>query len=54
MNQHVSNSDRNSYAARRWRWACDRCGEKPIPEEMALYFETGLCGWCEQMTAKDD
>jgi hypothetical protein len=45
---------RDSYAARRQRWACDRCGEKPISEEMTTYFETVLCGWCAHMVAKDD
>jgi hypothetical protein len=31
------------HAARRQRWACDRCGEQPLSEEMDLYFATGLC-----------
>jgi hypothetical protein len=46
--------DRNSYAERRQRWACDRCGEKPLAEEITTYFETGMCGWCAHMTEKDD
>jgi hypothetical protein len=46
--------DRDSHAARRQRWACDRRGEKPLAEEMDVYFETGYCGWCNHMTSKDD
>jgi len=47
-------SDGASASDRRTRWACWRCGEKPISGEMDVYFETGLCGWCEHMTSKDD
>jgi hypothetical protein len=47
-NQH------DSHAARRQRWACDRCGEQPLSEEIDLYFATGLCSWCSHLLAKDD
>jgi late competence protein required for DNA uptake (superfamily II DNA/RNA helicase) len=44
----------DSHAARRQRWACDRCGEKPLSEEIDLYFATGLCSWCSHLLAEDD
>src|SRR5438034_1239389 len=44
----------DSHAARRQRWACNRCGEKPLSEEIDLYFATGLCSWCSHLFAKDD
>jgi hypothetical protein len=47
-NQH------DSHAARRQRWACDRCGEQPLSEEIDLYFTTGLCSWCSHLLAKGD
>jgi late competence protein required for DNA uptake (superfamily II DNA/RNA helicase) len=47
-NQH------DSHAARRQRWACDRCGERPLSEETDLYFATGLCSWCSHLRARDD
>jgi hypothetical protein len=46
--------NQHSHAARRQRWACDRCGEQPLSEEIDLYFATGLCSWCSQLLAKDD
>ena len=50
---HPNKKD-DSHAARRQRWACDRCGEKPLSEEIDLYFATGLCSWCSHVLAKDD
>jgi late competence protein required for DNA uptake (superfamily II DNA/RNA helicase) len=43
-----------SHAARRKRWACDRCSEKPLSEEIDLYFATGLCSWCSHLFAKQE
>jgi hypothetical protein len=42
------------HAARRQRWACDRSSEKPLSEEIDLYFATGLCSWCSHLFAKED
>jgi len=29
-------------------------GEKPLSEEIDLYFATGLCSWCSHLLTKDD
>jgi hypothetical protein len=35
-------------------WTCARCGSPPPREEREIFFKTGLCGYCEHMTSKDD
>jgi hypothetical protein len=44
----------NSHAARRQRWACDRCSEEPLSEEIDFYFATGLCSWCSHLFAEEE
>ena len=31
---------------------CDRCGAPVEGVELEIYYDTGLCGWCDHMVAK--
>ena len=56
-------ADRDDPIAAQNRWnalalkkgyRCSRCGTTPPYGERELYFETGKCGFCAHVTAKDD
>ena len=35
-------------------WNCAVCGSVPPLSERDVYFETGMCGYCAHVAAKDD
>ena len=35
-------------------WSCAVCGNTPPYDEREVFFETGMCGYCAHVAAKDD
>jgi hypothetical protein len=33
---------------------CSRCGGSVPVEEVEIFYESGMCGWCEHMSNKEE
>jgi len=50
----IAKDEARDHVVRQKGWICSRCGDHPPYSELPVYFETGMCGWCAHMVAKDD
>lgn len=50
----IMREERWETKARNEGWKCAVCHSVPPYSEREIYFDTGMCGWCAHMAAKDD